>query len=53
MGKISKGATGGFSGKAESVVADNWRDVDPIRIARADLFSFLLQSRQSREQFFE
>lgn len=31
MGTIRKGANGGFSGKAGSVIGGNWRDVDYIR----------------------
>ena len=31
MGRIRKGANGGFSGKAGSVIGSNWRDIDYIR----------------------
>jgi len=31
MGRIRKGANGGFSGKAGSVVGSSWRDIDYIR----------------------
>lgn len=31
MGTIRKGANGGFSGKAGSVVGSSWREVDYIR----------------------
>lgn len=31
MGRIRKGANGGFSGKAGSVVGSRWRDIDYIR----------------------
>ena len=31
MGTIRKGANGGFSGKAGSIVGSSWRDIDYIR----------------------
>lgn len=52
MGTIRKGANGGFSGKAGSVIGGNWRDVDYIRgLPRLSGKAATLKQLQQRARF--